>query len=285
MKMNFGYVKRNKMKISKDTRISELIKWNKKSIDAIASIAKPLEKLKNPILRKLMASRVSIQEAAQMGNTSLAEFERVLQPLGFEFEKENPAVNSQDQNQKPTWLSALDADQIKTFDVRQILAQGHDPLKEIMKRFKEVPVGSALCIINTFVPTPLVRLFEKENVLVYTETFSEEEFHTYFLKQFVQKSSSNGKSEIKNEDEESFHRNKARFGDLKIKEIDVRQLEMPGPMETILQELSVLEKGQALFVHHKRIPIYLLDELEEKGYLIHIFNLSETEVKLLIEKN
>ena len=75
------------MKITKKTKISELIKHDIRSIDAIASIAKPFKKLKNPLLRKLMASRVNIAEAAKIGGATVAEFVQVLAPLGFEFDE------------------------------------------------------------------------------------------------------------------------------------------------------------------------------------------------------
>lgn len=270
------------MKITKNTKISELIKEDKNSIDAIAAIAKPLEKLKNPILRKLMASRVTIAEAASMGNTTIEAFATALKPLGFEFE-EALKTTEEEASGKPEWLTNLDSNKITNFDVREMLSSGNDPLKEIMKQFKAVEIGNVLCIINTFVPTPLVRLFEKDNTLVYTDTINEKEYHTYFLKQGKKKSSSSSKeAQIYNEDEETFIKNKERFGG-KIKEIDVRHLEMPGPMQTILAELEVLPNDTALYVNHKRVPIYLLEELESKNFIIHIYNISDTEVKLLIE--
>lgn len=271
------------MKITKNTKISELIKEDKNSIDAIAAIAKPLEKLKNPILRKLMASRVTIAEAASMGNATIEAFATALKPLGFEFE-ENGQEITEEVSGKPEWLTQMDNNKITNFDVREMLSSGNDPLKEIMKQFKAVEIGSVLCIINTFVPTPLVRLFEKDNTLVYTDTISDKEYHTYFLKQGKKKAATktSGEAQIYNEEEDTFTKNKERFAG-KMKEIDVRHLEMPGPMQTILAELEILPNDSALYVNHKRVPIYLLEELESKHFIIHIFNLSETEVKLLIE--
>ncbi|MGF7232453.1 DUF2249 domain-containing protein [Arachidicoccus sp.] len=273
------------MKITKDTRISEIIKEDKQSIDAIASLAKVLEKLKNPMLRKLMASRVTIAEAAKMGGVQIQDMVRVLKPLGFEFEENNNS-EQEELKGKPDWLTSLKDSDIHQFDVRQMLAVGNDPLKEIMKQFKEVEIGKTLCIINTFVPTPLIRLFEKDNALCYTETISANEFHTYFLKQRKKGAvlAEPRKSQIFTEPEEVFTQNKARYSRENLIEIDVRTLEMPGPMETILSELAKMPTDKSLLVNHKRVPIYLLDELEDKGFQIHIFHFAENEVKLLIEK-
>ena len=278
------------MKINQNTKISELIKFNKDSIDTIASLAKPLEKLKNPILRKLMASRVTIQEAASIGKSSVEAFKNALTKIGFEWEDENSNPSTNEQNNQPEWLQGLKEEDITRFDVRPILNGGEDPLKAIMAQFKEVELEKALCIINSFIPTPLITLLEKSSALSYTETISPQEYHTYFLKIDRKKAAkaanqSTKESQIFHEDETLFQENKARFLDSQIKEIDVRHLEMPGPMQTILGELEVLPADHALYVNHKRIPLYLLEEIEDKGYIIHIYKISDSEVKLLIEKN
>jgi len=276
------------MFITPQTKISELVKANKDSIEAIASLSKPLEKLKNPLLRKLMASRVTIAEAAKMGGCSIEEFRLVLKPLGFEFGEENTA-ETEVEGEKPDWLQQLPAEKIVNFDVRPILAGGSDPLKEIMQRFKQLPEGQALCIINTFVPVPLVRLLEKDGTLSYTETISGNEFHTYFLKKekAVKPETIPPKEEegpVVMADKETFERVWSSYPKEKIQEIDVRHLEMPGPMQAILEALESLPDENALYIFHKRVPVYLLEELADKNYRIYILTLSETEVRMLIFK-
>lgn len=275
------------MKITKRTKISELIKHDIRSIDAIASIAKPFKKLKNPLLRKLMASRVNIAEAAKIGGATVAEFVQVLAPLGFEFD-EADFTSSIEQESEPNWFTNLKEADVTHFDVREILAQGSDPLKAIMQQFKGIEIGKTLCIVNTFVPTPLVKLFEKDNTLHHVVTVSNNEYHTYFLKQgkdtSKKKKEAPQKSRIYNEDETTFFENKKRFAEECTREIDVRHLEMPLPMQTILGELAELPSGNVLYVNHKRIPMYLLEEIESENYSIHIYTESETEVKLLIER-
>src|SRR5690554_5292322 len=276
------------MNINADTRISELIKENKESIEAIASLAKPLEKLKNPILRKIMASRVTIAEAAKMGGCNVEDFAKALQPLGFEFtssEKEKQESGEK----RPHWLAELPSTNIKNFDVRDILSEGKDPLKQITRQFKQVEPGNALCIINTFIPTPLVRLLERGNVKSHTERISDKEFHTYFYKSTLP--NKNPLSDAKTSPGEKVYVDDAlRFNELcsqfngKLKEIDVRHLEMPMPMQTILQELPLLVEGQALYVNHKRVPIYLLEELADQDFQVHVRNIEENNVKLLIFK-
>jgi TusA-related sulfurtransferase len=67
--------------------------------------------------------------------------------------------------------------------------------------------------------------------------------------------------------------------------IDVRQLEMPLPMMTILEALDKLPADHALFVYHKRIPMFLLPELAERNFDYRIKEIGEGEVHLLIFKS
>lgn len=273
------------MKINAHTRISDLLKKNNASINAIALLAKPLEKLKNPLLRRVMASRVTIAEAAKIGSCEIEDFAQVLEPLGFQFEniKETEPLSAV---QEPKWLSQLSNHQIVFFDVRDMLLNGDDPLKQIIQKFKKLEPGNALCIINSFIPTPLIHVLAKDKVDTYTERLSETEYHTFFLKSASLGNQSVMKEEEKErvfmDEEMQFNELYKRFSD--IEEIDVRHLEMPGPMETILHKLNGLKEKQALYVHHKRIPLYLLEELAESNFEIHIRNITDHDVKLLIFK-
>ena len=273
--------------ITAKTKISELIKYNSKSVDAIASLAKPLEKLKNPILRKIMASRVTIGEAAKMGGTTVEEFKRVLLPLGFTFEQEITAKEEVSAESKPTWLQQANQADIDFYDVRPIIDNGADPLKEILGRFKTTEPGKILCIINNFVPTPLIHLLKQEKAeATFVETISDKEFNTYFLKKekAASNSSTTAEEKLNMDDAESFEGVCDQFTKEQTKEIDVRELEMPGPMEVILSELQVLPVGNALYINHKRVPVYLLEELADKNYEVHINNREEGNVKMLIFK-
>jgi len=273
--------------ITPKTKISELIKENSKSVDAIASLAKPLEKLKNPILRKIMASRVTIAEAAKMGGTTVEEFQRVLTPLGFIFGEENATLAETEKEVKPEWLVNANPDQIDDFDVRPIIDNGADPLKEILHRFKEVEPGKILCVINNFVPTPLIHLLKQEKAeATFVENVSDKEFRTYFLKKEKEAAVSTVTADEKliMDTEECFKVVCEKFAPETTRKIDVRELEMPGPMQLILSELEELPDGHALYIDHKRVPVYLLEELADKNYEVHIQNRDEGDVKMLIFK-
>jgi len=279
------------MNFTPQTKISDIINYNKASIDAIASIAPPLKRLKNPILRKVMASRVTVVEAANMGGCKVEDFVRVLEPLGYSFDMGSAQAPGVQQtllkNEKPEWLKNSSTESIINFDVRPIIEHGTDPLKEIMQKFKEVEPGKILCIINSFVPTPLIHLLQKDKAEAsFVETINEKEFHTYFLKKKNETPSTNPSEEkVVMHDVASFKKICSLFPEGKTKSIDVRNLEMPGPMQTILTELEILPNGHALYIAHKRVPVYLLEELADKDFAVHIYNIEDGDVKMLIFKN
>lgn len=272
------------MNFDENTSIATLINWKKESIDAIASIAPPLKRLKNPILRKIMASRVSVTEAAKMGNCKVEDFIRVLKPLGYDFisskkeEVSMPVV-------KPKWLSDATENEIATYDARPILEQGTDPLKEILSVFKEVKPGQILCLVNSFVPTPLIHLLKKEKAEAsFVEEFDKTLCHTYFLKSKATVSEEIKEQKDAPSEAQDFGKLLSQFSESKIKTIDVRAMEMPMPMQTILAELKILPSDGALFVHHKKVPVYLLEALQEMDYDIAMKTIDEHNLDLIIYK-
>lgn len=272
------------VKINNTTRISELIKADKASIDAIAGVAKPFHRLKNPVLRKIMASRVTIAEAAKMGGCSVGDIVAALTPLGFEYEQAMPPEETT-QQPKPGWLLDARRADITWLDVRPVIESGTDPLKEILGKFKNVPEGKILCVINSFVPTPLIHLLQQgKSESSYVDKISENEILTYFLKK---KNAGEEEQRSRNgnvifDDADSFEAVRQRFSGEKIQEADVRRLEMPQPMHTILNELKMLPPDHMLYVHHKRVPVYLLEELADKHYEIHIHTIGEGDVKMIL---
>ncbi|MDP3352662.1 MAG: hypothetical protein Q8S44_02860 [Flavobacteriaceae bacterium] len=66
-----------------------------------------------------------------------------------------------------------------------------------------------------------------------------------------------------------------------FKEIDVREMEMPLPMITIVNELESISEINALLVNHHRIPQILLNDLEDRNLKIFITQIQENYFQLL----
>lgn len=275
------------MTISSTTKISVLIKANPASIDAIVSINKHFEKLRNPILRKILASRVTIADAARIGGCTVEDFLLKLIPLGFEISPETilttTNTNNMSEKKRPAFMATITPANTVTLDVRAELASGKDPFQIIMGAISTLPPDHFLVIVNIFEPAPLIGVLKRKGFIHYTEELQKDLFHTYFK---LEEAAVNiPKEELNRPSKEpipvDFAKMLEKFSG-KMKTIDVRFLEMPLPMVTILQELDLLPTDQALFVQHKKIPQFLLPELEEMNFSWLIREDGEGDVKLLI---
>ena len=72
------------MIINERTKIAQLLKHHPDALETIVSIAPDFKKLRNPILRKLMAGRTTIAMASKIGGCKPEDFFKALAPLGFE---------------------------------------------------------------------------------------------------------------------------------------------------------------------------------------------------------
>lgn len=269
--------------INVNTKIGTLLKEHPDALETIISISPKFTKLRNPILRKVIASRTSIAMASKLGGCNLNDFFSKLQPLGFEIDTTATIEKEKEQKSKPlpSFMKNISHDTITELDVRPIIETGKDPLHVIMESIKTLKQGFVLKIINSFEPTPLILLLGKRGFESYTETISDELVNTYFYK--------NADVILVVENNESDH--SAGWDEIlnrfsgKIKTVDVRELEMPLPMHTILEALATLPIDNALFVYHKRIPVFLLPELEEQQFSYRIKEISDAEVHLLIYKD
>lgn len=270
------------MQINVNTKIATLIKAHPDALETIIALSPRFTKLRNPILRKVMAGRTSITMAAGLGGCTIEDFFRQLAPLGFTIDRLTPAViEPETVNEIPDFLKNLAPDRLVALDVRPLIESGKDPLGIIIEKLSGLQEQQVLKLINSFDPTPLKSLLGKKGFDSFTEKVNDGLVNTYFYKAGAQPlvvekpdaSATVGWEEILQ-----------RFSG-KLVTVDVRQLEMPLPMHTILEALETLPTEKALFVYHKRIPVFLLPELQERNLSYRVKEISETEVHLLIYKD
>ncbi|HRK55642.1 MAG TPA: DUF2249 domain-containing protein [Cyclobacteriaceae bacterium] len=266
--------------INANTKIAYLIKAHPDALEAIISINSKFQKLRNPLLRKVLAGRTSIAMASKMAGCKVNDFFLKLKPLGFEIDADSISVEEK-RSPLPAFITTLTKGQIIDLDVRETLASGKDPLNLILDKVKSVQSGQALKIINTFEPVPLIKMLEKKGFVTYADVISDDLVETYFYKKSDKAGIDVAPTESANHGWEEVIQ---RFSD-RLVTIDVRALEMPQPMLTILSELDKLPGESALYVYHKRIPVFLLPELTDKKFDYRIKEISDGEVHLLIFRN
>lgn len=75
------------MNFNVNTKIASSLKHNTDAHEAIVSLLPKFTKLRNPILRKVIAGRTSIAMASKIGGYSADDVFKKLRPIGFEMEK------------------------------------------------------------------------------------------------------------------------------------------------------------------------------------------------------
>ncbi len=298
------------MKVTPNTKISKILKEKPEAIDVIAGINPNFKKLQNPILRRSLATRVSVKDAAKIGKVPVTTFLKALEDFGFSVDYKDTDTTIEEVAIMPPDFSNKE---IVTLDVRPIINEGKDPFGHINKVAKSIKPEQILLIINDFEPIPLIDYLigknfihwmkqdEDGNYLTYFKLnckkanfwqrlFGKKDipcrFHTVEKKNKIneKKQTSHRKVEIPKQSEGDFEKIKKQFQG-RLKEIDVRDLEMPMPMQTILENIEQLDNGQALFVHHKRIPQFLLPELKKRNFRYVSKEINPDYTYLIVYKN
>ena len=199
-----------------------------------------------------------------------------LSEVGFEIDD---SVKSKPQ-EEALREQVVKKDNVISFDVRPIIEGGQDPFKEIMEKIKDIQQNETLEIINSFEPIPLINILKSKGFECETERKGDA-VYAYFKKLEVNKDELI--SEEKGETDPDFDTTYKKYVG-KMEHVDVRHLEMPEPMTTILAKLETLQGGYCLVVDHKKVPQFLLPELENRNYNILYNRKTEHHIQLLIFK-
>ena len=268
------------MTINANTKIAAILKQHPDALEAIVSLSPRFNKLRNPLLRKLMASRTSINMAGKVAGCQVNDFFEKLKPLGFVADKTAAIEKEEMPEAAPSFLQYINEQEIVELDVRPVIESGKDPFNIITGKIKQLQNGEVLKLVNSFEPVPLIQIFSKQGFEYYVETINENLVNTYFRKMPGTKTAEAPPEKTAGD----WNELKKRFEN-NIVTIDVRHLEMPLPMMAILEALEKLPADDALFVYHKRIPMFLLPELAERKFDYRIKETGEGEVHLLIFKS
>lgn len=267
------------MKINLNTRIKALLDENREPvINSLVKLNSNFSKLRNPILRNLLARRVTIAEACKIAKCNPADFLNSMKAIGFVVDE---AMN-EPIAKKGNAIDFSRQTAVFELDVRPFLTKDQDPLKEILKRVNQLGVGERLKIINTFEPIPLINLLADKGFLYATETVNDELIITWFEKTAQESTAIDEPQEIAQQ--HTFNKVFNQFQPDKIKYIDVRKLEMPQPLLRIMEQIENLNADELLYVYHKKTPVFLLPELRKKGLTFLLNQKATDQFDMLIYK-
>lgn len=161
----------------------------------------------------------------------------------------------------PTHLQRLDERKIRVLDVRPLLIGGREPFQKIMQAVDRLEADEVLRLEAPFEPTPLYGVLARKGLDHWGREVPDADgkegyWEVYFYRwKPMEEGSADG------DDRERPHPGRGE-----IREIDVRGLEAPEPLELVLANLESLVYGEVLLVHHHRNPLILFDILDERGY-------------------
>lgn len=183
------------MRVTADMKVREVLKINEQMIEAFVWLGSEFERLRNPVLRKLMAGRVTVAQAARIGRVPLtealyvlnltageeekrlAEELRRLASADFEYREENPP-------RKPRELLELrDDDPLVHFvDLLPKSALDEDPLPSIMHELRALRRDDEILLVrHPFDPIPLRDRLARRGFASWAEERRPHEWYIYFF--------------------------------------------------------------------------------------------------------
>lgn len=268
------------MRFTAETVVAEAIAADPAVIERLARIHPAFEKLRNPLLRKVMARLVTFREAAKVAGVDIEVVLAAANGAPAEAAPAPTAAVAPDDEKAPLWVENKDLHDRVAIDVRPILAEGGEPLGPIMRLAATVPPGGLLVLDAPFDPAPLRRVLGNKGFDSYRRALAPDHWRVWFRRRHedapkaAPEPAATGTDRPRQwRDEEGLH-------------IDVRGLEPPQPMLAILKllESGAVESG-AVVVHHEREPVFLYPELAERGWRHELQPADAGEVRLRITRS
>ncbi len=264
--------------ITKDMKISKLLTEYPQTLEVLVNFSSHFTKLNNKILRKTLASRVNVEQAAEIAGVNLVlllnELNKSINADNSEAINEENTEEKMNQIEKPEVLKKLTTDKIQKMDVRPIIDSGKDPFLEIMAKIKSLNDDEVFHLINSFEPIPLYSVMQSKGFEHWTENDGSM-FNVFFYKNDVNKSDIKVNTITSQESPIDYEN---------VLELDVRELAPPEPMMKILENISKVDEKTVMVVHHHREPLMLYPKLEERGYTAITNKIDENYYKVVITK-
>lgn len=268
-------------RIDKGIKVSELLQHHPELVDVLARFHPHFGLLKNRLLRKIMAPRVTVEQAARMAGVDLREFLQVIgQALGREIEEE-PVLGTEPEEVPPTGgpkpevLKTTDPARLVPLDVREDIRAGREPFPKIMRAVKALRNDQVLVLRAPFEPIPLYGVLGAKGFAHFAEAAAPDDWTVYFFR------SQEGQGE--EVQQKAAEAPPPESGAATIT-LDVRGLEPPEPMLRVLEALEHLPKGAMLLVLHERRPLFLYPKLEERGFEHTTQEIAPGDVRILIRR-
>ena len=139
--------------ITPKTKVQQLIEVYPQLEEVLTDYVPSFKKLKNPVLKRTVASVSTLQQMAGMSTFSVEELiNRMRKEVGqdnIKIEKDMGYTTD-----KPEWFNEEKI--VTEFDVRDILAAGEHPVNQVISEVAKLSSGDIYKVIAPFLPAPMI---------------------------------------------------------------------------------------------------------------------------------
>ncbi len=289
------------MVIRREDRVADVLGRDEGLVEVFASMSPAFARLRNTVMRKVMARLVTVDEAGRIAGVDpdrlVDRLNRAVRssdaPGGDEAEEaasrppEPQGGGSSELRPCPREIEALEAAHVVRLDVREDLREGREPFSRIMGARRGVPAGGALVVRATFEPVPLYRAMAKQGFDHWTEHLGPEDWQVWFYEAWETPDAAKKLEGPHSAPEPRLSTSpgtdvEEADGDLTL---DVRGLEAPEPMVRTLAALEALPLDGTLIQVNERVPQFLLPRLAERGFAYEILEEGPDRVRIRIRRS
>ncbi len=259
--------------ISGDITVARLLDEHPELIEVLASYHPHFKQLQNRLLRRVMAPRMTVAQAARMAGVPADELLAVLRrAVGEPPPAEAPSPSQGEgrgEGGMPRALASVSEARQVHLDVREDIRRGQEPFARIMAAVKALAGDQVLALRTPFEPIPLYDVLGKRGFAHWTERRASDDWSVWFYRDAAPRA------------EPLAAPAPAASGRTVL---DVRGLEPPQPMVRVLEEIERLGPGAELEVHHDRRPMFLYPQLDERGFVHETDEPEPGLVRILIRR-
>ena len=272
--------------ITADTNLGRLLDEHPELVDVLATYHEHFARLRNRVMRRVMAPRVTVAQAARVAGVPVADLLAAIhRAVGAEVAPVAAAHGTAARGEtgadmdtgadalttrRPAVLDRLTAVEV---DVRDDIRRGAEPLARIVAAAKDLGPDEALAVRAPFEPVPLYDVLGQRGFGHWTERLADADWRVWFHRRDVV---------VQPAPRPAAAATGAWTGDLET--IDVRGLEPPLPMVRVLERLDRLPPGGALRVLHERRPMFLYPQLDDRGFVHGTDELAPGLVQIVIRR-
>ena len=151
--------------VGPDTRLKKALDLDPRVVDYVVSLnPHDFKRLRNPLMRRLMAPRITLSRVAAMAGVPVGELLEGVAALGGATVQ--PGYREErlprSPKQAPPWAAGVDPARARTVDLLPMdEALDADPMIPVMREIKALPVGEVLLIKHKWEPQPFYGVWAK----------------------------------------------------------------------------------------------------------------------------